>query len=172
VHAAASSLPWAVAALGTVPDDPDKRLTWQQKAAAIGTYRELSGHGSPDDPIGPEPTASSPDLRAAWQSARAALPQDDVRPSSESWLPGLAETSRRIEELATRRHELATRRAERQSLPVPAESPGSIRSGPAFPLAAAHSRTAILQPPKPEIPVSPWILERLADRGLDHEAGG
>ena len=43
-HAAASSLPWAVAALGTVPDDPAERLAWQQKAAAIGAYRELSGH--------------------------------------------------------------------------------------------------------------------------------
>ena len=171
-HAAASSLPWAVTALGTVPDDPAARLAWQQKAAAIGAYRELSGHDHPDDPVGPEPTANSPDLRAAWHTARAALTQDDVRHSRESWLPGLAETSRRIEELAARRHELATRMAERQNLPVPAEGPGSPIASPAFPLAAAHSRTAILQPPKPEIPVSPWILERLADRDLDHEAGG
>jgi hypothetical protein len=171
-HAAASSLPWAVTALGAVPDDPAARLARQQKAAAIGTYRELSGHDHPDDPIGPEPAANSPEVRAAWQSARAALTQDDVRPRSERWLPGLAETSRRIEELAARRHELAAKMAERQSLPGHAESPGSIGTGPAFPLAAAHSRTAILQPPKPEIPVSPWILERLADRDLDHEAGG
>jgi hypothetical protein len=123
---------------------------------------------SPDDPIGPEPTANSPDLRAAWQSVRAAITPDDVRHSRESWLPGLAETSRRIEELAARRHELAARMAERQSLTVTAEGLGA----PAFPLAAARSRTAILQPPKPEIPVSPWVLERLADRDLDHEAGG
>ena len=93
---------------------------------------------------------------------------DDVRHSRESWLPGLAETSRRIEELAARRHELAASMAERQNLTVTAE----VLGAPAFPLAAAHSRTAILQPPKPEIPVSPWILERLADRDLDHEAGG
>jgi hypothetical protein len=171
-HAAASSLPWAITALGTVPDDPAARLAWQQKAAAIGAYRELSVHDHPDEPVGPEPAANSPDLRAAWQSARAALTQDDVRHSRESWLPGLAETSRRIEELAARRHELAARMAERQRLPVPAEGPGSPGASPAFPLAAAHSRTAILQPPKPQIPVSPWILERLADRDLDHEAGG
>ena len=94
---------------GTVPDDPAARLAWQQKAAAIGAYRELSGHDHPDDPIGPEPAANSPDLRAAWQSARAALTPDDVRHSRESWLPGLAETSRRIEELAARRHELTVR---------------------------------------------------------------
>jgi hypothetical protein len=166
-HAAASSLPWAVTALGAVPDDPAARLAWQQKAAAIGAYRELSGHDHPDDPVGPQPTGNSPDLRAAWQSARTALPPDDARPSRESWLPALAETSRQIEELAHRRHELAARMAERQSPTVTTQVLGE----PAFPLAAAHSRTAILQPPKPEIPVSPWILERLADRDLDHEAG-
>lgn len=171
-HAAASSLPWAVAALGAVPDAPAERTTWQQKAAAIGAYRELSGHLSPDDPIGPEPAANSPDLRAAWHTARDALTLDNTRHSRESWPPGLAETSRRVGELAARRHELAVRMAERQSLTVTAESPGSPDASPAFPLAAAHSRTAILQPPKPEIPVSPWVLERLADRDLDHEAGG
>jgi hypothetical protein len=80
-HAAASSLPWAVAALGPVPDEPAARLAWQQKAAAIGTYRELSGHDHPDDPVGPEPAANNPDLRAAWHAARAALTPDHARAS-------------------------------------------------------------------------------------------
>ena len=78
-HAAASSLPWAVAALGAPPDDPAARLDWQRKAAAIGAYRELSGHDHPDDPIGPEPATGSPDLRAAWHEARAALTLDQAR---------------------------------------------------------------------------------------------
>jgi hypothetical protein len=77
-HAAASSLPWAVAALGAPPDDPAARLVWQRKAAAIGAYRELSGHDHPDDPIGPEPATGSPDLRAAWTEARAALTLDET----------------------------------------------------------------------------------------------
>jgi hypothetical protein len=80
-HAAASSLPWAVAALGPVPDEPAARLPWQQKAAAIGTYRELSGHDHPDNPVGPEPAANNPDLRAAWHAARAALTPDHARAS-------------------------------------------------------------------------------------------
>jgi hypothetical protein len=75
-HAAASSLPWAVAALGPVPDEPAARLAWQQKAAAIGAYRELSGHDHPDSPVGPEPAANNPDLRGAWHAARAALAPD------------------------------------------------------------------------------------------------
>jgi conjugative relaxase-like TrwC/TraI family protein len=81
-HATASAPPWAVAALGPVPDDPVNRLEWQQRAACIGTYRELSGYAQPDDPIGAEPAATSPDLRAAWHGALAAVgPADgpDVR---------------------------------------------------------------------------------------------
>ena len=171
-HAAASGLPWAVTALGAVPDDPATRLAWQQQAAAIGAFRELSGHDHPDDPVGPEPIANSPDLRAAWHAARAALAPAGARLITdaetsrrrESLAPDLAETSRRIEELAARHRELTARIAERQRLPVP------VGTSPAFPLETAHRRTAILQPPKPEIPVSPWILERLADRDLDREA--
>jgi len=78
-HAAAASRPWALAALGAVPDDPAARLHWERKAAAIGAYRELSGHDHPEDPIGPEPATGSPDLRAAWKEARSALtPHDEV----------------------------------------------------------------------------------------------
>jgi conjugative relaxase-like TrwC/TraI family protein len=159
-HAATASLPWAVAALGAVPGNPAERLAWKQKAAAIGTYRELSGHSHPDDLVGPEPAANNPDLRAAWHTARAALAADDAQPSRESRTPDLAEISRRIEELAAQRRELTARIAKRRNSPTPA-----------FPLANARSSAAILQPPKPEIPVSPWVLERLAKRDPDREAG-
>ena len=80
-HAAASGLPWAVTVLGPVPDEPAARLAWQQKAAAIGTYRELSGHDHPDNPVGAKQAANNPDLRAAWHAARAALTPDHARKS-------------------------------------------------------------------------------------------
>jgi hypothetical protein len=72
-HAAAHSLPWAVTALGPVPADPVTRLDWQRRAASIGAYRELSGHGHPADPIGPDPATGTPELRAAWHDALTAL---------------------------------------------------------------------------------------------------
>jgi hypothetical protein len=64
-HAADHAPPWAVNALGPVPAHPLDRLDWQKRAAAIGAWRELSGYHHPADPIGPEPAAAAPDLRAA-----------------------------------------------------------------------------------------------------------
>jgi conjugative relaxase-like TrwC/TraI family protein len=72
-HAAVNRLPWAVNALGPVPADPAELRDWQRRAAAIGAYRELSGYAHPEDPIGPEPAAAAPDLRAGWHEALAAL---------------------------------------------------------------------------------------------------
>jgi conjugative relaxase-like TrwC/TraI family protein len=243
-HATATSPPWAVAALGPVPDDPTARLAWQQKAAAIGAYRELSGHDNPDDPTGPDPTTGSPDLRAAWHQARAALAPDDARDTlrrtrtaaRDASLAALrtqaeasaarrrgedaeaarqetlaasyqamrdayqaraavldkairdqrarehekrrqpstaainvAEASRLVRELAEQR-DPAARLTDRQSLPVPAETLRLGHAGPVIPLGTAQRRTAILQPPALEIPPSPWILERVADRDLEPEA--
>jgi hypothetical protein len=72
-HAAEHELPWAVAALGPVPGHPLEQLDWQKRAASIGAYRELSGYHNPTEPIGPEPAAAAPDMRAAWHEALAAL---------------------------------------------------------------------------------------------------
>ncbi|WP_187366516.1 MobF family relaxase [Trebonia kvetii] len=94
-HAAASTLPWAVTGLGPVPGDPLTRLEWQQRAASIGAYRELSGYNHPADPIGAEPASGSPDLRAAWHEALAALgPADrpDVRGMPDGLLLRLRDT--------------------------------------------------------------------------------
>ena len=94
-HAAENALPWAVNALGPVPDHPLDRLEWQRRASSIGAYRELSGHDHPTEPIGPEPTAGDPDKRAAWHEAFAALgPVDgpDVRGLPDGTLLHLRDT--------------------------------------------------------------------------------
>ena len=331
-HAAVTCRHWAVAALGDVPDDPDARLDWERKAAAIGAYRELSGHDHPDDPIGPEPVTASPDLRAAWHEARSALaPHDEIpgvrhltdsqlltlrsgwrqdtrvpdltadklrqtraaardanpailraqaeadaarrrgeyegaarqetlaasyqamrdayracktqlnteiqgqhareqeihrliclaadaelrrRHAHQPWPPlptadpplvprcaqerhldheretsidsrqsmghvrdgkspasatDLADISRQVEETAARHRHIAARLAERHYPDLAAEEP-VYDIGPAFPLGGPSRTSAILQPPKPEMPPSSWILERVEDRDLDLEA--
>ncbi len=55
------------------PIDPLDRLEWQRRAADIGAYRELYSYDHPTEPIGPEPTGDSPEKRAAWHAAFAAL---------------------------------------------------------------------------------------------------
>jgi hypothetical protein len=94
-HAADNALPWAINALGPVPDHPLDRLEWQRRASSIGAYRELSGHDHPAEPIGPEPTAGDPDKRAAWHEACAVLgPVDgpDVRGLPDGTLMHLRDT--------------------------------------------------------------------------------
>jgi conjugative relaxase-like TrwC/TraI family protein len=312
-HAAENALPWAVAALGPVPADPLDRLDWQQRAASIGAWRELSGYSHPDDPIGPEPVAAAPDLRAAWHEALAAVgPVDgpDVRgmpdgrllhlrdtyPVETAWAPqyvgdelrqvraagrearlaGLraaaeaaaaasrgdhgtaarqqelaasyhalhqayrqretvfattmadradwdaatraqrhlavaadAELRRRhpsqpfsplrssepepatetqraeltvipgespaemgqwIKDLAAAHRAFAERLANRQSLTIPSNDPDYGDRGQALPPWSWPDRGAILQPPKPEIRPSPYVLERGAERDADREA--
>ena len=81
----------------------------------------------------------------------------------------LAETSRQVEEAAKRHRDLAAGLTDSHRLTIQAE--GRVHDiSPACPLASAQRRAAILQPPKPEIPPSSWVLERVADRDLDREA--
>jgi len=61
-----------------VPDEPGERLDWQQRASAVGAYRELYGAGDQADPLGPEPAGSSPEQRAAWHAGFAALTRTDT----------------------------------------------------------------------------------------------
>jgi hypothetical protein len=71
--AADNAPPWAVTALGPVPEDPAARQEWQHTASSIGAYRETYDYHHPGDPIGPEPTHDAPDQRAAWHEAFLAL---------------------------------------------------------------------------------------------------
>jgi hypothetical protein len=73
VHAAETSPRWAVTALGAVPEEPLERLEWTQRASEIGAYRQRFGWEHPTDPVGMEPSGDSPDKRAAWHGAYAAM---------------------------------------------------------------------------------------------------
>jgi hypothetical protein len=76
-HAAETSPAWAVEALGPVPGDPVDRLDWTQRAGKIDKYRERYGIKDAEI-IGPEPTSSSPDMRADWFDAFRAMTRIDA----------------------------------------------------------------------------------------------
>jgi conjugative relaxase-like TrwC/TraI family protein len=68
-HLAARPPAWAILAFGLVPADPVDRLEWERLAGRAGAYRELYGYEHPSDPIGPEPSAATPEKRALWHAA-------------------------------------------------------------------------------------------------------
>ena len=75
-----------------------------------------------------------------------------------------------IKDLAAGHRTFADRIADRQSQMVPSEDPDYGDLGRAFPAWPARARAAILQPPMPEIPPSPEIMQHATDRDADWEA--
>ena len=140
-HAADNALPWAVSALGPVPDIP-----WTGWSGSSGPPRSAPGGNypatpTPTDPIGPEP-AAAPDLRAAWHEALAALgPVDgpDVRglpdgtllhlrdtyPIETGWAPQW--TGEELRQVRRRRRRRPARRLRASADPTP-PTPGPARN--------------------------------------------
>ena len=79
-------------------------------------------------------------------------------------------TGQWINDLAATHRTFADTLAERQSLTVPSQDPDYRDLGQAFPPWPRPASGAILQPPKPEIPPSPRVLQRAAGRDADREA--
>jgi hypothetical protein len=109
-----------------------------------------------------------PPLRSAEPEPESETQQAEVTLSPREQ-PG--EMGQRIKDLAAAHRAFAEQLADRQSLPIPAEEPRYGDLGQAFPPWPRQARDAILQPPKPEIRPSPYVLERAANRDADREAG-
>ncbi|HVB44053.1 MAG TPA: MobF family relaxase [Streptosporangiaceae bacterium] len=76
-HAAQTQPLWAIQGLGPLPPDAAARADWEHRAGVVATYRERYGYAHPADPIGPAPGRTSPEARAAWHAALAALGRVD-----------------------------------------------------------------------------------------------
>ncbi len=102
-HAATDPPPWALRHLGPVPADPAARADWAMRAGKVAAYREMWGYDHPADALGPAPDKRSPEARAGWHTALAALgivDGQDLRELSDGELL-----------LRARQYELATERA-------------------------------------------------------------
>ena len=106
-------------------------------------------------------------LRSA-EPAPATGAQRDQLTLTPDGQPG--EIGQWITDLAAGHRTFADRLADRQSQAIPSEDPDYGDLGPAFPAWTSPAREPILQPPKPEIPPSPQILQRAIDRDADWEA--
>ena len=62
---------WALGLFGHVPDG-EQRQEWVERAAAVASYRELTGHDDPDLAIGEAPPANNAEWRASWRHAAQA----------------------------------------------------------------------------------------------------
>ena len=69
-----------------------------------------------------------------------------------------------ISDLGAAHRTFAERLTDRQSQTIPSGDPDSGDLGRAFPAWTSPGKNAILQPPKPEIPPSPRVLQRAMDR--------
>ena len=134
------------------------RLTKPQRQLAVAADAELrrrhpGQYFSPLRSAEPEPAA---------QTRRDDLALTPGEPPGEigQWISGLA-AGHRI---------FAGQLADRQSQTVPSEDPDYGDLGPAFPAWPSPRPEPILQPPMPEIPPSPRILERAIDRDAGWEA--
>jgi hypothetical protein len=83
-----------------------------------------------------------------------------------------AEIGQWIKDLAAGRQTFANRLVDRQSQTIPSADPDYGDLDQAFPAWSGSARGVILQPPMPEIPPSPQILQHATDRDADWEAAG
>jgi hypothetical protein len=107
-------------------------------------------------------------LRSAEPEPATGAQRDDLTLTPDQ-PPG--EIDQWIKDLAAGHRTFAGQLADRHSQTVSSEDPGYGDLGPAFPAWPSPRREPILQPPMPEIPPSPRILERAIDRDADWEAG-
>jgi hypothetical protein len=106
-------------------------------------------------------------LRSAEPQSATDAQRDELTRTPEQ-PPG--EIDQWIKDLAAGHRTFAEKLADRQSQMIPSDDPDYGDLGPAFPTRTGPGREPILRPPKPEIPPSPRILERVTDREADWEA--
>jgi hypothetical protein len=135
-----------------------EQATRQQRHLAVAADAELR-HRHPGQPF---PPLRSAEPEPATPAERDELTQPVGQPA--------AEMSQWVKDLTTKHRTFARQLADRQSLQIPSEDPDYGNLGQAFPPWPGPVSDAILQPPKPEIRLSPHVPERATGRDIDLEA--
>ncbi len=135
-----------------------EQATRQQRHLAVAADAELRRR---------HPSQPFPPLRSAEPEPATQAQRDELTLTAEQ---PAADMGQWIKDLAAGHRTFATQLVDRQSLQIPSEDPDYGDLGPAFPTWTGPGQDAILQPPKPEIPPSPQVLQRAAARDADYEA--
>ncbi|NKQ54991.1 relaxase domain-containing protein [Amycolatopsis sp. K13G38] len=64
---------WAVEAFGPVPDEPEARNEWVERAAIVAAHRELTAHEDEATALGATPKTGQVEAYASWRAAWRAL---------------------------------------------------------------------------------------------------
>ncbi|MGW2426035.1 MobF family relaxase [Streptomyces sp. NPDC001709] len=78
-QAEAGELPQWAQHLGPVPDAPEWRERWIERAGTVAAYREAHEHDHERDPIGTRPGRGAVDVRQDWDRAYRALGEPEDR---------------------------------------------------------------------------------------------
>ncbi|WP_078894846.1 MobF family relaxase [Streptomyces sp. NRRL S-1022] len=78
-QAEAGELPQWAQQLGPVPDAPEWRERWIERAGTVAAYREAHEHDHERDPIGQRPGRGAVDVRQDWDRAYRALGEPEGR---------------------------------------------------------------------------------------------
>ena len=134
------------------------RATREQRQLAVAADAELRRR---------HPGQYFPPLRSAEPEPATQAQRDQLTLTPDT-LPG--EMDQQFTDLAAGHRAFAGKLADRQSQAIPSQDPDYGDLGPAFPDWTGAGREPILQPPKPEIPPSPMILQKVMDRDAGWEA--
>ncbi|PKV99594.1 conjugative relaxase-like TrwC/TraI family protein [Amycolatopsis echigonensis] len=69
---------WAIEAFGPVPEDPDARGAWAERAAVVAAHRELTGFDDAATALGAAPKSGQAEAYASWRAAWRALGRPDA----------------------------------------------------------------------------------------------
>jgi len=110
-------------------------------------------------------------LKSAEPDAVTEQEHEQLLSPSDEALARPAEPPEWVARLAAARDALQEKLDERKAVRVPADDHELQDEGEAWPTLRARERDAIVQPPPPEIPASPRVIERARERDAGREAG-
>ncbi len=144
-QAAADPPDWALDIFGDVPDDPQERQHWVDGAAAVASYRELTGHDDAEHAIGEAPAASNAEWRASWRHAAQAAGLERTKVADREATDGELHADR-----------MAGQRAEQQAPPDVADELREMQGAVSRPGNSRRTVRRILSGPRLMRAWRPW----------------